>query len=406
MSAIVRRLRRPGKPLVRALALLLVLVPLAAASIAEAAAAKPARSTIFEFLSPQDGELLIGATRFRFAVANPVVDRIDVFFGGRLIGTAKAPAWSFDWHAPSGRAPTEVRALAYGGGRVLEQASIRTADVSFTDAVEVLGVQLYPVVTDRSGRYINDLGVGAFELYENGKRIQIDAFSAERAPLHLTILIDVSLSMRDNLPVVQDAAVEFLGQIVPGDEISVYGFHHGLLPLLRRGSSPDQAKIKVQQLSAGGGTALYDALLRVLDDLTPAAGSAARSARSGSPDRRAILLFSDGKDGQSLATQAAVIEKARASDVLIYAIATGSQRTDLMARDDLKLLATDTGGELHVAEKLKELPDIFARIARDLASQYRLAFTPPLGAKGQRQIEVRLTQPDLRVRSRQSYYVP
>ena len=209
--------------------------------------------------------------------------------------------------------------------------------------------------------------------------------------------------MQDNLPIVQDAAIDFLGQVVPGDEISVYGFHHGLLPLLRRGSSPEVAKNKVSLLSAGGGTALYDALLRVLDDLSPPRGAA---ERSGGPDRRAILLFSDGKDGQSLATQEAVVQKARESDVLIYAIATGSQRTDLLARDELALLATETGGELHVAEKLKELPGIFSDIANDLASQYRLAFTPPLGAKGQRRIEVRLKNPDLRVRSRQSYYVP
>ena len=356
-------------------------------------------SPAFSFVSPQDGELMIGPTVFRFEVVAPL-DRIDVFVAGKLVGSAKAPEWTLSWEAPSGLSPTEIRALAYRDGKMVERWSIRTADVSFTETVDVTAVQLYPVVTDRRGRYIDTLRLEDFELLENGQKIPIESFAAERAPLHLAVLIDTSLSMRDNLSVVQDAAAQFLDHTEAGDQISVYGFNHGLLTKLQRGASREVAKPKIKDLQADGGTALYDAVIRVLTDMAPKKGA------SGQLGRQAILVFSDGIDERSLAPLSRAVEKARQSDVVLYAIAAGGQAKDLLARDDLKQLATETGGELYVAEKLKELPGIFARVAKDLASQYRLSFTPPLGAKGPRRVEVRTRSDDYRVRCRQSYVAP
>jgi Ca-activated chloride channel family protein len=372
---------------------LLALAVLAPASLR--AQAEP----LFSFASPQDGELVIGSTTFRFVVAEPL-DRIDVYVAGKLVGAARPPGWSLAWEAPGGMSPTEIRALAYREGKMVGRVSIRTADVSFSETVDVTAVQVYPVVTDRRGRYIDTLRAEDFELIEGGRKVPIESFAAERAPLHLSILIDTSMSMRDNLSIVQDAAVQFLDHLEPGDQISVYGFNHGLLTKLQRGALPALAKEKIRELQADGGTALYDAVIRVLTDMAPKKGAGEQLGR------QAILVFSDGIDERSLAPLARAVDKARQSDVVLYAIATGSQRDDLLARDDLKQLASETGGELYVAEKLKELPGIFAQVAKDLASQYRLSFTPPSGVKGLRRIEVRVRNDDYRVRCRQSYSAP
>lgn len=366
-------------------------------SLAASAQAAPA----FTFVSPRSGGLLIGPTVFQFEVVAPV-DRIDVYVGGKLVGTAKPPEWTLPWEAPSGMASVEVRAIGFHAGKVVDKASIRTADGSFFDSVDVTAVQLYPVVTDRKGRYVEALRVEDFELLEQGAPVPIDSFAAERGPLHLSILIDVSLSMKDNLAIVQDAATRFLDYTEPGDEISIYGFNHGLISALQRGTDRQVAKAKIEELQADGGTALYDGVIRVLADIAPRKVSGA----STHPDRQAILLFSDGIDERSLAPLSRAVEKARQSDVVLYAIAAGDQVDGLLARGDLKDLATETGGDFYMAEKLKELPGIFARVAMDLASQYRVSFTPPPGAKGERKIEVRVRNDDYRVRCRQAYVVP
>lgn len=355
----------------------------------------------FSFSSPQGGALLIGPTLFQFEVTSPL-DRIDVYVGGKLVGAAKPPEWTLAWEAPSGLSSTEVRAIAFHDGKAVDRASIRTADGSFFDSVDVTAVQLYPVVTDRKGRYVEALRVEDFELLERGAPVPIDSFAAERGPLHLSVLIDVSLSMKDNLSIVQDAAARFLDFTEPGDEISVYGFNHGLITALQRGTNRTVAKAKIEALQADGGTALYDAVIRVLADIAPRKVSGAVTH----PDRQAILLFSDGMDERSLAPLSRAVEKARQSDVVLYAIAAGDQLDGLLARGDLKELATETGGEFYMAEKLKELPGIFARVAKDLASQYRVSFTPPPGAKGERRIEVRVRNEDYRVRCRQAYVIP
>jgi VWFA-related protein len=383
--------------LVARLAAQLALGLAAVLALAAPAQAAPA----FNFMSPKSGGLLIGPTLFQFEVVAPV-DRIDVYVGGRLIGAAKPPEWTLSWEAPSGLASLEIRAIGFHAGKVVDKVSIRTADGSFFDSVDVTAVQLYPVVTDRKGRYVESLRAEDFELLERGAPVPIDSFAAERGPLHLSILIDVSLSMKDNLAIVQDAATRFLDYTEPGDEISIYGFNHGLISALERGTDRQLAKAKIEQLQADGGTALYDAVIRVLADIAPRKVSGAVTH----PDRQAILLFSDGVDERSLAPLSRAVEKARQSDVVLYAIAAGDQLDTLMARADLKDLATETGGDFYMAEKLKELPGIFARVARDLASQYRVSFTPPPGAKGERKIEVRVKNDDYRVRCRQAYVVP
>ncbi|KAB2964334.1 MAG: VWA domain-containing protein [Thermoanaerobaculia bacterium] len=365
---------------------------------APAAAADNAAGEIFRIDAPASGDVLVGPVVFRFTVFG-AVDRIDVFAGGKLVGSATAPAWRLAWDVPTGVAVREVRALAFRDGRMVERLAVATTAIAVDDNVDVTNVQLYPVVLDPDGHYVTDLAEADFEVLENGRPIRLEAFAAERVPAHLAVLIDTSRSMLHGLPIVQEAAGEFLDRIAPEDIVSVHGFNHGLHTLLDRSPDRGAAKRSVRSLAADGGTALYDAVLRVLAELAPR--TEAEAGR-----RRAILLFSDGRDERSLSPLMRAVEKARESDVMIYAISAGHDLESLLARQDLKQLATETGGEFFVAEQLRDLPEIFERVIRDLASQYRLVFTPPPGARGTRPVEVRLKPRHLRVRCRTSYFAP
>lgn len=370
----------------------------ALALAAPASAATSAAGEHFRIDAPAEGEVLVGPVLFRFTVFG-AVDRIDVFAGGKLVGSAAAPDWRLAWEVPTGMAVREVRALAFRDGRLLERLAVATTAIAVDDSVDVTNVQLYPVVLDPDGHYITDLAESDFEVLESGRPTRLEAFAAERVPAHLAVLIDTSRSMLHGLPIVQEAAGEFLDRIAPEDIVSVHGFNHGLHTLLDRSPDRAAARASVRSLAADGGTALYDAVLRVLAELAPR--TEAEAGR-----RRAILLFSDGRDERSLSPLMRAVEKARESDVMIYAISAGHDLESLLARRDLEQLATETGGEFFVAEQLRDLPGIFERVLRDLSSQYRLVFTPPAGARGTRPVEVRVKPRHLRVRCRTTYFAP
>jgi VWFA-related protein len=207
------------------------------------------------------------------------------------------------------------------------------------------------------------------------------------------MLLDVSESMQEELSTVKEASCGFIDQLGSEDRVSLYAFNHSLIPGVRLTSDFEEPKDAIRRLSAAGGTALYDAVVRVLNDLGPVKG------------RKAIVVFSDGRDERSLSSLERTIEMARRSEVLIYAVAAGETEQDLAARQDLEVLAEETGGEVHLIQKFKHLPRVFSSILDDLRAQYSLSYEPPEGPAGERQVRVEVQEgKKYRVRCRRSYY--
>src|SRR5579871_6229720 len=70
-------------------------------------------------------------------------------------------------------------------------------------------------VTDRKGRFVTGLGKDDFEIFEESKPQTIQEFTAEPTlPLRVAVLIDTSNSIRDRFKFEQEAAVEFLGELL------------------------------------------------------------------------------------------------------------------------------------------------------------------------------------------------
>ena len=186
-----------------------------------------------DFVRPLDGDIVAGLTEFTFAVqpGEPAVERIDVYVEGLLIGSATAPGWNFAWTAEQPLKGTQIIAVVFAAGQLLEKASIRTSDMSFGDVVNVVEVQLFPVVQDRRGRYIPNLGAEDFVLLEEGREIDIETFSSEPAALTLAMLIDVSRSMESKLQLVQKASVGFtLYRLLIDLESDAFRFQYRVKP--------------------------------------------------------------------------------------------------------------------------------------------------------------------------------
>jgi VWFA-related protein len=72
----------------------------------------------------------------------------------------------------------------------------------------------------------------------------------------------------------------------------------------------------------------------------------------------------------------------------------------------LHALADETGGRLYQANDTTQLADSFSRIAEELRRQYSLGYYPKSDSgdnNARRDIKVRVRQPDLAVKARDSY---
>ena len=346
------------------------------------------------FLGPTEGDIVVGPTRFSFSVPErePPIERIDVYVAGRQIDSALPGAWSFEWDVPRELIGAEYQAVVYADGRVVDKLRLTTSEIDLSEEIDVVEVQLFPVVVDRKGRYVGGLAREDFAVFDRGKQVTIKAFSQQASSLNLAMVLDISASMLPDLTLMKEASCRFIDSLAEGDRVTLYAFNHALLPEVPLTDELEQPKNAIRGLSASGSTALYDAVLRVLADLREVRG------------RKAVLLFSDGLDKRSVSSLDRTIEMARRSEVIIYAVAA-ERDAEAAERHDLRMLAEETGGELYIIDKFKQLPAAFSSILDDLRAQYRLAYDPPAGPSGERALRVELpAHRKYRVRCRKSYY--
>ena len=257
----------------------------------------------------------------------------------------------------------------------------------------VEGVEVYATVTDRAGMPVRDLRREDFELREDGTVQAISTFAAAEFPLSVAVAIDRSFSMAgERLAAAKSAARRFLGELRPEDESMLIAVG-SRTEVIADWSRDRQGQIgTIARLDAFGTTGLHDSILAAMDAVQPARG------------RRALVLLSDGTDRYSAATAAAALERARASDVLIYPVAFGRTRPPLFAE-----LATLTGGRSYHVTDARRLPEVMRGIAAELRSQYLLGYSPgrPLvpGSGEWRSITVTVQRPGVTVRARDGYLV-
>ena len=92
----------------------------------------------------------------------------------------------------------------------------------------------------------------------------IRSFSAQtNLPLRVGLLVDASNSIRDRFKFEQEAAIEFLNQIIrPADEAFTVGFDSTTEVTQDFTNRTEELSKGVRMLRPGGGTALYDAIYR------------------------------------------------------------------------------------------------------------------------------------------------
>jgi len=354
-------------------------------------------------VTPSHGELLVGATVFVLepGASDPPVERIDLFVDGRLIGSAVRPEWSVAWEVETDDAEVTVLAVAYAHGRVAgkTEREYRAATIDEHEYVDL--VLLYPVVTaptdgDDAGakrEYVTGLAREDFRVFEDGEEVGIEHFAETASSLSIVLLLDVSESMSGKLGHVRVAASNFVDGLEQDDEVALCTFDHATRMLVAPTRDHEKIKERIREISPGGGTALYDAILSV-------AGDSLRHV----PGRKALFVFSDGLDRHSFATLDAAVRALNRENVLVYAVGSGDDDPATTSRGDLKALARGSGGEAYFVRRTADLERVFGEVLRDLRSQYELGFHPREGPSGERTIRVEVSGRVREVRYRRSYH--
>ncbi len=271
--------------------------------------------------------------------------------------------------------------------------------------LDVTRVQLLFTVSDKRGRFVNDLAREDFEVFEAKKPQSIVEFTAEAdLPLRLAILIDTSNSIRERFKFQQEAATDFINTVVRAgqDKAVVVSFDTAAELVADLTDDTEKLTSAIRSLRAGGGTALYDAVFFACRDKL-------MQDQPRHKFRRAMVILSDGEDNQSRWTREQALEMAHKADVVIYSISTNISHIPTDGDKVLKYFAEQTGGLAFFPFKAQDMAQSFENIANELRHQYNIFYNPqPFKPDGLfHAIDLKVKgRKDLVVRARKGYYAP
>lgn len=263
-------------------------------------------------------------------------------------------------------------------------------------------VNLVFTAVDHHNRFITGLRQDQIEVLDDDHPQKITRFVQQGdVPLHIALLLDTSNSIRDRWDFEQQAAIDFLQQIlrVGTDEAMVVAFDaepHTVVDF-----TDDMNKISegIHKLRPGGGTALWDALVYAArDKMQPSADIA----------RDVVVIISDGEDDQSRFSGSEALALAESAGAVIFTVSTEPYGTDAKDDDLMKNMADQTGGRSFFPAQTSDLPSAFSSIITEMRNEYVVSYQPnDLVANGAfHPVKVKVLIRDVQARSRKGYYAP
>ncbi len=323
-----------------------------------------------------------------------------------LASLCLAQSTGFAQAVPASQSPTSAAqgaAASQGSAAAVPQG---TEPPPITIKAQVNEVYLTFTVVDRHGHYIDDLKQSDFALLDDGRApAQIYRFEQDtNLPLRVGLVIDTSTSIRQRFSFEQQAATEFLLQILrpQSDKAFVEGFD--ITPNFKQNwtNNLDLLNTGINNLHSGGGTALFDALYSGCHD------KMLDATEHHEPARKAMVVISDGDDNQSHAFVEDAIKECQRAETSVYAISTNVSPSRDRGDDTLQKIADATGGRAFYPTKIEDMPESFGKIQQELRSQYALSYKPAeFQANGAfRTIYLFCLDRKYQVRSRTGYFAP
>jgi Ca-activated chloride channel family protein len=292
---------------------------------------------------------------------------------------------------------------------------------------------LLPVtVRDAEGRLVTNLSRENFRVWEDGREQPLSDLRLRRVPVDVLLMIDSSSSVANNLEDFRRAVEEFAARLAEDDRVALLKFDDRVELLQDWTASRVQLRRALCRITPGTFTHFNDALYL-----------SARELFKDSRRRHAVVVLSDGIDnGSASASSQATLRALLEAAASVYCISNteimrAEKRAELdklrdatpsvvkfnqLRIDDLgeglrvldasernlDALTAATGGRLYKPTAFAGLDRVYAEVAEELRSQYALYYTPLDKARDGRfrRVQVRLTDPALRVSARVGYFAP
>lgn len=263
--------------------------------------------------------------------------------------------------------------------------ALQSQNATFSSKVEA--VRLDVLVTDK-GQPLLGLGAADFEVLDNGVPQRVDLVSFEQIPLNVVLVLDMSDSVAgDRLTRLRAAAGALFPAFREEDQAALVTFSHVVQLGAKLSKDFDPLRAALDDAQGMGETALVDGTY---------AGITVGESDVG---RSLLIVLSDGLDISSWLTPEAVLEVARRSDVVAYAVSVRSEHRPDFLRD----LTATTGGRLLEVEKTENLGSIFLSVLEEFRHRYLVSYTPKgVATDGWHRLDVRVNR-DATVKARPGY---
>jgi VWFA-related protein len=281
-------------------------------------------------------------------------------------------------------------------------------------STDVKVVNVLATVRNKTGSLVGNLTRDDFILAEDGRPQTIRYFARETdLPLTLGLLVDTSGSQRRVLDAERGASLHFLDQVVRPNKDQVFLMQFDSSVQLKQALTSSVGKLddalayvdtetrRQVQMQGGGGTLLYDAVIRASDDVMKKLTG-----------RKAVILLTDGVDLGSYSTPADAVEAAQRAETLIYSIlyadpgAYGIFGGGRDGRKVLERMSEESGGSFFEVSKKQTIDQIFAILEEELRTQYNLGYASdkPVTVSEFRNLELKVRAKGLAVQARKKYW--
>ena len=315
-------------------------------------------------------------------------------------------------------------------------------------------------VTDANGQAVTGLTVNDFRVLEENKKQEIaEVGNADKVPLEIALLFDVSASTDAMFKFEQETAAKFLKDVMrPEDRATVFTIGADGLVVQSRGTA-DQAATAIKSIvPTKQQTAFYDSI-----------NVAAQHLQRNTPEgrRKVVLVISDGEDTNSkgvldaiwkaerklmannltgselrslrvkardsakVVEQGKVLKSLQNADTVFYSInpAGSSYKLNQMSvfgQSNMEKFATETGGTAFLPKFLpidttneynnaanfrknsETLEAIFRQLTNELQAQYLVQYYSDAEFPNGKYVKINIgvtNKPNIKVRAREGYFV-
>jgi tight adherence protein B len=254
-------------------------------------------------------------------------------------------------------------ALAAGGAFAQSSeltVAIRGADLSADGTTKLVVSVVGSAVANTT------LNKGNFTVTEAGQQVQGFEVAAGNAAavqqVAVALVMDVSGSTAGQpIADAKSAARTFVSRLPDQTRIALISFSDR--PTTRVGFTTDKARVlsQISALTAGGGTALYDAVVQAGTQLTSLPSA-----------QHNIVVFSDGADTARRSTLSQAQGAAKAAKAPLTAVGLVTSATDQNALN--ALAASVKGGRSVRVGQSAQLASAFTQVAREISNQYVISY--------------------------------